>query len=136
VSSEQSTRALLVGSSSTELRRRLGPTAWMVLEEMTLRSTVVGERRVARVSIRTLAGSLGMAKDTVARAVRWLRAVGVVTGVQQRTASGVFDTGVYVITVDPEILAVRTPSAKTSSAKPLRSPVQARESQLPLELES
>ena len=97
---------------------------------MALRSTVVGEGRVARVSIRTLAGSLGLAKDTVARAVRRLRAAGVVTGVQQRAAAGVFDTGVYVITVGPEILAVKT------SSKPLRSPVPARSSQLPLALES
>jgi DNA-binding transcriptional MocR family regulator len=135
VSTEQAPRALLVGPSSTALRRRLGPTAWMVLEEIALRSTVVGERRVARVSIRTLAGSLGMAKDTVARAVRRLRSAGVVTGVQQRNASGVFDTGVYVITVDPAILAVKTPSAQPSSAKPLRSPVESRELQLPLKLE-
>jgi hypothetical protein len=103
----------------------------MVLEELMLRSTVIGEGRVARVSIRSLAGSLGMAKDTAARALRRLRSAGVVTGVQQRTAAGVFDTGVYIITVSPATLAV-----KTSSAKPLRSVVQARASQLPLALES
>jgi hypothetical protein len=111
VSSERSPRVLLVGASSIGLRRMLGPTAWMVLEELMLRSTLVGERRVARVSIRTLAGSLGMAKDTAARAVRRLRAGGVVSGVQQRTAAGVFDTGVYLITVSAEILAVKTSSA-------------------------
>jgi hypothetical protein len=131
VSSEQSPRALVIGSSSIALRRRLGPTAWVVLEEMMLRSTVVGERRVVRISVRTLAGALGMAKDTAARAVRRLRAADVVTGVQQRSAAGVFDTGVYVITVSPEIIAV-----KSSRAKPLRSAVQVRASQLPLALES
>jgi DNA-binding transcriptional regulator YhcF (GntR family) len=103
----------------------------VVLEEMMLRSTVVGERRVVRISVRTLAGALGMAKDTAARAVRRLRAADVVTGVQQRSAAGVFDTGVYVITVSPEIIAV-----KSSRAKPLRSAVQVRASQLPLALES
>jgi DNA-binding transcriptional MocR family regulator len=103
----------------------------MVLEELMLRSTIVGERCVARVSIRSLAGALGMAKDTAARALRRLRAAGVVTGVQQRTAAGVFDTGIYLITVSPEVLVV-----KTSSAKPAPSPVQGRPSQLPLALES
>ena len=131
MSSERSPRTLLLGSSSIALRRMLGPTAWIVLEEIALRSTVVGERRVARVSIRTIAGSLGIAKDTAARAVRRLRAAGVVTGVQQRTAAGVFDTGVYVICVAPEIIAV-----KMSSTKPSHSAVQRRELQLPLALES
>ena len=131
MSSERPSRALLVGSSSIGLRRRLGPTAWMVLEELMLRSTIVGERSVARVSIRSLAGALGMAKDTAACALRRLRAAGVVTGVQQRTAAGVFDTGIYLITVSPEVLVV-----KTSSAKPARSSVQGRPSQLPLALES
>ena len=128
---ERSPRTLLIGSSSIALRRTLGPTAWMVLEEMALRSTVVGERRVARVSIRTLAGSLGIAKDTAARAVRRLRAAGVVTGMQQRTAAGVFDTGVYIITVPSEVLTV-----KTTTAKPRRAAMRTRESQLPLALEA
>jgi DNA-binding transcriptional MocR family regulator len=136
MSTEPSPRALLVGSSSTALRRRLGPTAWMVLEEIALRSTVIGERRVARVSIRTLAGSLGIAKDTAARAVRSLRAAGVVTGAQQRTAGGVFDTGIYTITVDPEILTVKPSSASPSSARPRPSEAPSRVSQLPLELEA
>ena len=81
-----------------------------------LRSTVVGERRVARASVRSLARSLGVAKDTAARAIRRLRVAGVVIGAQQRTASGVFDTGVYVITVPSEVLTVKT----TTTAKPRR----------------
>jgi DNA-binding transcriptional MocR family regulator len=103
----------------------------MVLEDLMLRSTTVGERRVARVSIRSLAGSLGMAKDTAARALRRLRSAGVVTGVQQRTAAGVFDTGIYLISVSPEVLVV-----KMSSAKPAPSAARGRQSQLPLALES
>jgi hypothetical protein len=123
--------SLVIGPQASGFRRKLSPAAWMVLEEMVLRSTAVGDCRIARVSVRSLAGSLGMAKDTVLRAIGRLRAAGVVTGVQQRTAAGVFDTGVYVITVCSEILAVRS-----SSAKPPRRVVQGRQSQLALALES
>jgi hypothetical protein len=48
----------------------------------------------------------------------------------------VFDTGVYVITVGPEILAVTTSRMKPSSVKPFPSAVQARVMQLPLAFES
>ena len=129
---ERSARALVVGSASAGLRRALGPTSWMVLEELMLRSTVVGERRVARASVRSLARSLGVAKDTAARAVRRLRIAGVVIGAQQRTASGVFDTGVYVIIVPSEVLTVKT----TTTAKPRHSAFGSGESQLPLALEA
>jgi hypothetical protein len=130
VPGEQRNTSLVICPPSSGLRRTLDPAAWVVLEEMLLRSTAVGAHRVARVSVRSLAGSLGLAKDTAARAIRRLRAAGVVSGAQQRTAAGAFDTGIYVITVSPEIIAV-----KTLSAKPLRSPVQACESQLPLALQ-
>ena len=68
MSGEPTARSLVIGSAGGRVRRALGPTAWTVLEEMLLRSTAVGERRVARVSVRSLARSLGMAKDTAARA--------------------------------------------------------------------
>ena len=128
---ERQNTSLVIGPASSGLRRTLDPAAWMVLEEMLLRSTAVGAHRVARVSVRSLAGSLGLAKDTAARAIRRLRAAGFVGGVQQRTAAGVFDTGVSVITVSPEIIAI-----KPLSAKPPRSPVEVRAWQLPLALDS
>ena len=47
--------------------------------------------------MRTLARSVGIAKDTAARAIHRLREAGVVAPVQSRTPAGVFDTGSYVI---------------------------------------
>ena len=81
------------------MRRYLGPTSWVVLEEMLARSTDVGECCTATVSIRTLGASLGLAKDTVARAIRRLQAASIVTAVPARTSAGTFDTGSYSITV-------------------------------------
>lgn len=95
-------RAVVIGPASSELRRVLGPTSWAVLEEMALRSTDVGEHRVAQVSERALASSLGLAKDTAARAIRRLRDAGLVTAIQERTQSGIFDVGTYRLSVPPK----------------------------------
>ena len=71
----RSTRAVVIGAASRELRRRLGPTAWIVLEEMLVGSVETAGECTAGVSIRGLALSLGIAKDTPARAIRRLRNV-------------------------------------------------------------
>jgi hypothetical protein len=56
--------------------------------------------------------SLGLSKDTTARAIRRLRDDGLVTAAQQRTTVGVFDTGIYRIAI-PEQIALVT-SAPTA----------------------
>jgi len=81
------------------MRRRLGPTAWVVLETLLARSTGPDERCEAIATTRTLAKDLGLAKDTVARALVKLRRAGVVTACQTRAAAGTFTTGSYVIVV-------------------------------------
>jgi hypothetical protein len=132
VSAEPASCALLMGTSSSPLRRSLTPTAWVVLEELLMCSTTAGEHRVARVSVRSLARSLGLAKDTVASAIRRIRAVGLVRGAQQRTIGGVFDTGVYVITIPPDVISVK----RITVVRPRRSAVASSEAQLPLALEA
>lgn len=129
---ERQRTSLVIGPSSSGLRRTLDPAAWVVLEEMLLRSTAVGVHRVVRVSVRSLAGSLGLAKDTAARAIRRLRAAGLVDGVQQRTAAGAFGIGVYVITIHPDVISVKM--AKAVKPSPRGLVVEA--GQLPLSLEA
>ena len=106
---EASVRSVVVGAESSELRRALGPTSWVVLEELLLRSTGPADECVARVSVRSLAASLGLAKDTAARAIRRLRDTGLVTVAQQRTDAGIFDTGTYVIAL-PEGVTLIAPA--------------------------
>jgi hypothetical protein len=132
VSAEPACSSLLIGPSSSRLRRSLTPTAWVVLEELLMCSTTAGDHRVARVSVRSLARSLGLAKDTVASAIRRLRAAGLVSGAQQRAVGGVFDTGVYVITIPPDLVSVQ----RITVVKPRRSVVASSEAQLPLALEA
>ncbi len=81
---EASVRSVVVGAASSELRRALGPTSWVVLEELLLRSHGTNDECVACVSVRSLAASLGLATDTAARAIRRLRDAGLVTVRQAR----------------------------------------------------
>lgn len=103
-------RTIKLGPAAHELRRHVGPTTWVVLEEMLQRSTGDGDDVVAQVSIRALASSLGLAKDTVARAVGRLRDLGVIEAVQARARSGVFDAGSYRLAVPAGCLSPAGPS--------------------------
>jgi len=96
-------RRVLLDAGSIDLRRQLGPTAWVVFEELLLVSSGPVEACHASVSVRSLAARLGLAKDTVAGAIVRLRRVGLVTVTQTRTASGVFTTGSYQLTVPGSI---------------------------------
>ena len=116
-------RSVVVGAAAGELRRALGPTSWMVLEELLLCSTGPADACVAQVSVRALAASLGLAKDTVGRAIRRLRYAGLVTVAQQRTDAGIFDTGTYLIAV-PDCITVNAP---TPTAWPPRARVERRD---------
>ena len=91
----------------------------MVLEEMMERSKGNGENVVAQVSIRSLASSLGFAKDTVARAVRRLSDLGVIEAVQARASSGVFEPGSYRLAVPARFASVACPSCARRSLLPL-----------------
>ena len=101
-------RSIVIGPAVSGLRRELGPTAWVVLEEMLLCSTGGVDDCTAAVSVRALGASLGLAKDTVARALRRLQAAGIVTPVPARTPAGTFDAGAYSITVPHAVSFLQT----------------------------
>lgn len=112
-------RRITLTGATGELRSRLGPSAWVVFEELLLVSTGNRDGRVASVSIRTLAGRLGLAKDTVARALARLRRAGLVTASQSRTGTGVFATGCYVMHVPASITVTdHRPTASTTPPAP------------------
>ena len=106
-------RAVTVLPSAAHLRRAVGPTAWVVLESLLQHAEPTGvDEYDARRSIRELAADLGLAKDTVARAMRVLRDVRLVTHVQRRTRVGAFDPGRYSISLPSDVVSA------TSAAKP------------------
>jgi DNA-binding IscR family transcriptional regulator len=103
-------RTIVLGPRAHVLRAYVGPTAWVVLEAMMQCSIGDGDRVVAQVSIRSLASSLGLAKDTAARAVRRLRDLGIIDAVQARSKSGAFEAGSYRLAVPVACLSVACPS--------------------------
>ena len=129
----EATRSIVVAFDASELRRDLGPTSWMVLEELLLRSTGPADACVACVSVRALAASLGLAKDTAGRAIRRLRENGLIRVAQRRTDAGIFGTGIYLITV-PECITLTAPTPAASQPRP-RS-IRRDSSQLSLAIES
>ena len=105
---EPTRRAIVVGPSAHELRRYVGAMSWAVLEEMMQAAAGPADRLVAEVSIRSLAASLGASKDTITRAVRRLRDLGVVEVDQARSESGSFRAGSYRLCVPVACLALGT----------------------------
>jgi DNA-binding transcriptional ArsR family regulator len=91
-------RRVVLDGGSSETRRRLGATAWMVFEELLLASVDVDGECTATTSVRALAARTGLAKDTVARALSRLRRAGLITAQQARNA-GAFAAGSYRVVV-------------------------------------
>jgi len=100
---------LVVGSAGTVLRRRLGPTAWVVLEAAVALACDVDGDLVAVASVRSLASEVGLSKNTVARALSMLRESGLMTFTQTRAGDGEFSTGRYVAAVPADVFTVAAP---------------------------
>lgn len=118
-------RRLVLTAGTVELRRRLDPTAWVVFEQLLLESISNGDTCEASVSVRSLATQLGVAKDTVARALNRLRRAGLVDASQSRTATGVYATGIYTLTIPTSITVddhTTPPSPTSPSTTPTATP--------------
>lgn len=90
-------RQLVLTDAARGLRRRLGPTAWTVLEELLL-DAAAGKPMVVETHVRRIAEGVGISKDTAARALRRLIALGVVTRRSGRDReSGCFGRSVYLL---------------------------------------
>jgi hypothetical protein len=72
--------ALVITTESGQLRRRLGPLAWMVLQHLALNCCCMeGGGWAAAVGVREIASGVGVTKDTAARGVSTLLSAGLVT---------------------------------------------------------
>lgn len=88
-------REVVLTDASRALRRRLGPTAWVVLEELLL-DAADGESMVVETHVRRIAAGVGISKDSAARALLRLIELGVVTRRSGRdAATGCFGRSVY-----------------------------------------
>lgn len=128
-------QSVTVLPGAAHLRRAVGPTAWVVLETLLHDAEPTGSHEyVAHRSIRDLAAEIGLAKDTVARAMRSLRGVGLISHAQCRTGAGTFDPGRYEISLPNDVIttsAAITPASCAAS----RSTPRATTAQLSLAFE-
>jgi hypothetical protein len=129
-------RSVTVLPGAAHLRRVVGPTAWVVLETLLQDAEPTGsDDYVAHRSIRDLAAEIGLAKDTVARAIRALREVGLISHAQRRTGAGTFDPGRYTISLPNDVITTSAVIAAASCAAS-RSTPRATTAQLSLAFEA
>jgi DNA-binding transcriptional ArsR family regulator len=88
-----------------DVRQRLGPIAWAVLEDVALDAEPDDDGRLsAATSARHIAGHLGLQPGTVARALQRLRSAGLVTLEREHGAGGRFGLSVYRLAAIPGIV--------------------------------
>lgn len=104
---------LTLGASAPWVRRNVGPVAWAVLEALAEHAVVDGTTTMSYRSVRDIAADLHLANDTVARALRRLADHGLAQYRADRSATGRFATGHYLLTLPPEVLTATTTTAPT-----------------------
>jgi hypothetical protein len=112
------TVTVMVDGRCSELRRRVGPLGWVVLEELALLAVEDPDAGlIARVGVRGLAASLGVAKGTAASAVRRLIAAGLIVRADERRGEGGrFAGSGYRLWLTPGISVVGVPRGRVLSA--------------------
>ena len=108
-------RILLTQTSST-WRRRLGPMAWAVLEELALAARPTEQGWTTPVGVRYLGTVLGITKNTAARAITTLRSAGLVLSVRVEAEDGRHRTG-YRLDL-PDGITVRVCPSNQDTAPP------------------
>lgn len=114
----------VITKASGPLRRRLTPTAWVVLEELVSTTNVTGLE--VETNVRDLAKGLRISKDTVARAIQQLAAEELVERARQDNGTaGQFKRSRYRVDLAAAGLSIKVPvpmksSVGAASAEPLR----------------
>jgi hypothetical protein len=113
-------RALTLGPTAPTTRSALGPIAWCVLEHLAETAEDRAGNTVSYETVRSTAGALGLANDTVARALRRLADAELVAYVPSRAGDGRFASSHYRLTFPADIflgLPVPIPAAPANRSR-------------------
>lgn len=113
---------LTLGASAPWVRRNVGPVAWAVLEALAEHAVIDGATTMSYRSVRDIAADLHLANDTVARALRRLADHGFARHRCDRSITGRFATGHYLLTLPPDVLTPIAANPSTPSTKRPRPP--------------
>ena len=100
-----------------EMRRRVGPYAWVVLEHLAARCDPASSDAAVCTSTRDIAGQLGLSKDTVTRALRRLLEERLVSRAVDRDVTGQFGRATYCVDLERAGLRLLEAAAAFSVAR-------------------
>jgi hypothetical protein len=106
---------ILLDATSRNWRRRLGALPWAVLEELALAARQTGQGWTAPIGVRGIAATLGITKDTAARAISALHSAELVTAVRISARDGRSRTG-YALNLPPGVSVLWCPANRDSTA--------------------
>lgn len=109
---------LTLGSAAPDVRRAVGPTAWAVLECLAASCVDRAGETVSYESVRGIADSLDLAKDTVAQALRRLSAQRLLLYVASREHDGRFGPSHYRLTLPRDLFAESIHESTSTPPKP------------------
>ena len=92
-------RAITVLPSSRALCRRVGPLAWVLLEELALRAEARPDGLTVETNVRDLGATLNFGKDTIAKALGRLTDLGLLQP-QARRVAGRYAGCAYVLDIE------------------------------------
>lgn len=92
-------RAITVLPSSRVLCRRVGPLAWVLLEELALRAEIRPDGFTVETNVRDLGATLNLGKDTIAKALGRLADLGLLHP-QTRRVAGRYAGCAYVMDIE------------------------------------
>lgn len=118
---------LTLGRHAPELRRALGPIAWVVLEHLGGTAEHLAGESVSHESVRGIAVELDLAKDTAARALRRLADADLVEYVPSRSLDGRFSRSHYRLTLPPDLFLAPHGSPRVVEAPPPATPTRRRQ---------
>jgi hypothetical protein len=130
-------RLLLIDvDMAREVRREVGPVGWLVLEAIAAFAPPGAAVTEVTCSARSLAGLVRVSKDTVARSLASMIALGVIVRVDHRDeTSGRFLSTTYRVDLSTVGISVVVPQARaqaSSTSAPTRPPARSPAAQLSL----